>query len=64
MTDTNTRTSLSERITRANAARERDLWDIPDKTLIDAERRAAFETCDIYCAHADELLEKERLDDD
>lgn len=57
MTDMNTRKSLSERIARANAARERDLWNIPDKTLIDAERRAAFEICDIYCVHAGELLE-------
>lgn len=30
--------------------------DTPDEQLIEAERRTPFQVCDIYCAHAEELL--------
>lgn len=50
------RKSLSERIAHANAARVDGAWDTPDEQLIEAERRTPFQVCDIYCAHAEELL--------
>lgn len=56
MDATNTRASLDERIARANAARKNGEWESPNKQLVEAERRAAFDVCDVYRDHADELL--------
>ena len=50
------RKSLSERIAHANAARVASAWDAPDEQLLEAERRSPFQVCDVYCAHAEELL--------
>lgn len=50
------RKSLSERIAHANAVRVDSAWDTPDEQLIEAERRTPFQVCDVYCAHAEELL--------
>ena len=54
--ETSTRKSLSERIAHANAARVDSAWSTPDEQLIEAERRTPFQVCDVYCAHAEELL--------
>ena len=54
--ETNARKSLSERIAHANAVRVASAWDAPDEQLVEAERRTPFQVCDIYCAHAEELL--------
>ena len=54
--ETSTRKSLSERIAHANAARIDNAWSTPDEQLIEAERRTPFQICDVYCAHAEELL--------
>lgn len=51
------RLSLSERIARANAIRDQAAMVQPERELIDAERRSAFDSCYIYRAHADELLQ-------
>ena len=51
-----TRKSLSERIAHANAMRVDGVWNTPDEQLVEAERRTPFQVCDIYCAHAEELL--------
>ena len=53
---TSTRKSLSERIAHANATRVDNAWSTPDEQLIEAERRTPFQICDVYCAHAEELL--------
>ena len=53
---TSTRKSLSERIAHANAMRVDGAWNTPDEQLVEAERRTPFQVCDIYCAHAEELL--------
>lgn len=50
------RKSLSERIAQANAARVDGAWSTPDEQLVEAERRTPFQVCDVYCAHAEELL--------
>lgn len=50
------RKSLSERIAHANAARVDNAWSTPDEQLVEAERRTPFQICDVYCAHAEELL--------
>ena len=50
------RKSLSEQIARANAARVDGAWSTPDEQLVEAERRTPFQICDVYCAHAEELL--------
>ena len=50
------RKSLSERIAHANAMRADGAWSTPNEQLIEAERRTPFQVCDIYCAHAEELL--------
>ena len=50
------RKSLSERIAQANAARIDGAWSTPDEQLVEAERRTPFQICDVYCAHAEELL--------
>ena len=50
------RKSLSERIAQANAARVDGAWSTPDEQLVEAERRTPFQICDVYCAHAEELL--------
>ena len=50
------RKSLSERIAHANAARVDNAWSTPNEQLVEAERRTPFQVCDIYCAHAEELL--------
>ena len=50
------RKSLSERIAHANAARVDGAWSTPDEQLVEAERRTPFQVCDVYCAHAEELL--------
>ena len=50
------RKSLSERIAHANAMRVGSAWNTPDEQLVEAERRTPFQICDIYCAHAEELL--------
>ena len=50
------RKSLSERIAHANAARVDGAWSTPDEQLVEAERRTPFQICDVYCAHAEELL--------
>ena len=50
------RKSLSERIAHANAMRVDSAWNTPDEQLVEAERRTPFQVCDIYCAHAEELL--------
>ena len=54
--ETNARKSLSERIAHANAVRVASAWDAPDEQLVEAERRTPFQVCDVYCAHAEELL--------
>lgn len=54
--ETSTRKSLSERIAHANAMRVDSAWSTPDEQLVEAERRTPFQVCDIYCAHAEELL--------
>lgn len=54
--ETSTRKSLSERIAHANATRVDNAWSTPDEQLIEAERRTPFQICDVYCAHAEELL--------
>ena len=54
--EANTRKSLSERIAHANAARVDNAWSAPNEQLVEAERRTPFQVCDIYCAHAEELL--------
>lgn len=54
--ETADRKSLSERIAHANAARVASAWDAPDEQLAEAERRTPFQVCDVYCAHAEELL--------
>ena len=54
--ETNARKSLSERIAHANAVRAANAWDAPDEQLVEAERRTPFQVCDVYCAHAEELL--------
>lgn len=54
--ETTGRKSLSERIAHANAARVDNAWSTPDEQLVEAERRTPFQVCDIYCAHAEELL--------
>lgn len=54
--ETSTRKSLSERIAQANAARVDGAWSTPDEQLVEAERRTPFQICDVYCAHAEELL--------
>lgn len=51
------RLSLSERIARANAIRDQAAMAQPKRELIDAERRSAFDSCYIYRAHTDELLQ-------
>lgn len=51
------RLSLSERIARANVIRDQAAMAQPERELIDAERRSAFDSCYIYRAHADELLQ-------
>lgn len=51
------RLSLSERIARANAIRDQAAMAQPERELIDAERRSAFDSCYIYRAYADELLQ-------
>lgn len=51
------RLSLSERIARANVIRDQAATARPERELIDAERRRAFDSCYIYRAHADELLQ-------
>lgn len=56
MSETNVRKSLSEQIARANAARVDGAWSTPDEQLVEAERRTPFQVCDVYCAHAEELL--------
>lgn len=53
MNKTSERLSLSERIARASAIRDRAATVQPDRELIDAERRSAFGPCYIYRAHAD-----------
>lgn len=53
----NERLSLSERIARASAIRDQAATVQPERELIDAERRSAFDSCYIYRAHADELLQ-------
>ena len=50
------RLSLSERIARANVIHDRAAMAQPERELIDAERRSAFDSCYIYRAYADELL--------
>ena len=50
------RKSLSERIAHANAVRVAGAWDAPNEQLLEAERRTPFQVCDVYCAHAEELL--------
>ena len=50
------RKSLSERIAQANAARVDGAWSTPDEQLVEAERRTPFQVCNVYCAHAEELL--------
>ena len=57
MNKMNERLSLSERIARANAIRDQAATVQPERELIDAERRSAFDSCYIYRAHADELLQ-------
>ena len=54
--ETSARKSLSERIAHANAMRVDSAWNTPDEQLVEAERRTPFQVCDIYCAHAEELL--------
>ena len=54
--ETSTRKSLSERIAHANAAHVDNAWSTPDEQLVEAERRTPFQICDVYCAHAEELL--------
>ncbi|MDO5791633.1 MAG: hypothetical protein Q4Q41_03615, partial [Coriobacteriia bacterium] len=54
--ETTGRKSLSERIAHVNAARVDSAWNTPDEQLVEAERRTPFQVCDIYCAHAEELL--------
>lgn len=54
--ETTGRKSLSERIAHANAARVDNAWSTPNEQLVEAERRTPFQVCDIYCAHAEELL--------
>lgn len=56
MDNTSERMSLSERIAQANAIRDQAAMAQPERELIDAERRSAFDSCYIYRAHADELL--------
>lgn len=56
MSETNVRKSLSEQIAHANAARVDGAWSTPDEQLVEAERRTPFQVCDVYCAHAEELL--------
>ena len=57
MKETNARASLAERIASANAARERAACSVPDRELLEAQRRAPFEVCDLYRVHAEELLQ-------
>lgn len=57
MSKTSERLSLSERIARASAIRDQAATVQPERELIDAERRSAFDSCYIYRAHADELLQ-------
>ena len=45
MDQTSGRMSLSERIARANAIRDQAATAQPDRELIDAERRSAFDSC-------------------
>ena len=54
--ETSTRKSLSERIAHANAMREGSARNTPDEQLVEAERRTPVQDCDVYCAHAEELL--------
>ena len=54
--ETSTRKSLSERIAHANAMRVDGAWNTPDEQFVEAERRTPFQVCDVYCAHAEELL--------
>ena len=54
--ETTGRKSLSERIAQTNAVRVDNTWSAPDKQLVEAERRTPFQVCDVYCAHAEELL--------
>lgn len=56
MDQTSGRMSLGERIARANAIRDQAAMAQPDREIIDAERRSAFDSCYIYRAHVDELL--------
>lgn len=53
---TSDRASLSERIARASVVRDQAASARPDRELIDAERRSAFDACHIYRVHADELM--------
>ena len=53
---TSGRASLSERIARASAVRDQAAGKKPDRELIDAERRGAFDACHVYRAHIDELM--------
>ena len=54
---TSTRKSLSEaHRPRERRARRNNAWSTPDEQLIEAERRTPFQICDVYCAHAEELL--------